>query len=309
MSRLAGRVAVVTGAGRGLGRSHALALAAEGCAVVVNDLGSDLAGTGQDASPAHEVVAQIQDLGGRAVVSFHDVADWQQAADLVGTAVDAFGRLDVLVNNAGILRDRTLANLTEDEWSSVLRVQLTGHAAPTRHAMAHWRAAAKRGEEVAASVVMTGSVAGFAGNVGQASYSSAKAALLGLSAVVSLEGARLGVRSNVVSPGARTRLSVSAVADLEAVAPPADGAFDPHDPAHVSPLVVWLALRDCPADRQVFHLHGDRLVVAAMPTIAHEERLAGGWDVAALEERLPGLLQVPTSLATWLGVEDDGPLV
>ena len=163
---LAGRVAIVTGAGRGLGRAHALALAAEGASVVVNDLGGDLQGRGTDLTPAQEVVREIVAGGGKAAVSGHDVADWKDAASLIDTAVKNFGDLHVLVNNAGILRDRTLANMSEEEWDAVLRVHLKGHAATTRHAMAYWRDCSKAGDAVAGSIVHTTSLAGIVGNFG-----------------------------------------------------------------------------------------------------------------------------------------------
>jgi NAD(P)-dependent dehydrogenase (short-subunit alcohol dehydrogenase family) len=287
MGRLEGRVAIVTGAGRGLGRAHALHLAAEGAAVVVNDVGRSLSGEGDDEQPANEVVREIEDQGGRAAADFHDVADWEQAEALVETAVTAFGRLDVLVNNAGILRDRTLANLAEDEWDAVLRVHLKGHAAPTRHAMAHWRARAKDGEEVRASVVHTTSVAGFCGSFGQANYSAAKAAVLGLSKVVALEGAAYGVRSNAVSPSARTRFTMSMKGSEERLRPPDDASqFDFYDPGNVSPLIAWLAEADCPANGQAFHCAGNRIFVVAIPSIAHLIETDGRWTPEKLDDEL-----------------------
>ena len=285
MGRLDGRVAIVTGAGRGLGRAHALALAAAGAALVVNDKGAALDGSGAAADPAEEVVAEIRAAGGRAVASGHDVADWQQARAMIDLAVSSFGDLHVLVNNAGILRDRTLANLAEEEWDAVLRVHLKGHAAPTRHAMGYWRDRAKSGHAVAASVVHTSSVAGFTGNFGQAAYSSAKLAVLALSRTVALEGAKIGVRSNAVSPSARTRFT-EGMGGL----PPPTGDFDPRDPANVSPLVAWLAEATCPANAQVFQVYGNRLFVFTMPAIAHELVAPGRWTAAALDAALAGKL-------------------
>jgi NAD(P)-dependent dehydrogenase (short-subunit alcohol dehydrogenase family) len=288
MGRLEGRVAIVTGAGRGLGRAHALHLAAEGAAVVVNDVGRSLSGDGSDEQPAHEVVEQIEQNGGRALANFDDVADWEQAQALVEAAVTAFGGLDVLVNNAGILRDRTLANLSEDEWDAVLRVHLKGHAAPTRHAMAHWRSRAKRGEEVRASVIHTTSVAGFCGSFGQANYSAAKAAVLGLSKVVALEGEAYGVRSNAVSPSARTRFTMSMKGSEERLRPPEDAShFDFYAPENVSPLIAWLAEADCPANGQAFHCAGNRIFVVAIPAIAHLVETDGRWTAEKLDEELP----------------------
>jgi len=294
MSRLDGRVAIVTGAGRGLGRAHALLMAAQGAAVVVNDLGGDVDGGGApDATPAQQVVAEIEAAGGKAVISGHDVADWDQAAALVALAVETFGDVHVLVNNAGILRDRTLANLGEDEWDAVLRVHLRGHAAMTRHAMAWWRAQAKDGADVRASIVNTTSVAGFTGNFGQAAYAAAKLGIVALSRVAALEGERYGVRSNAVSPSARTRLEDSIT--------PTDADFDPFDPAHVSPLVAWLAERDCPATAQVFQAYGDRVNIVAMPTVVH--RLANGgtrWTPEALDTALARNLLDPPGIADFV---------
>jgi NAD(P)-dependent dehydrogenase (short-subunit alcohol dehydrogenase family) len=289
MSRLAGRVAIVTGAGRGLGRAHALLLAAEGAAVVVNDLGGDLSGEGADPTPAQQVVAEITDAGGQATVSGHDVSDWEQAAAVIELARATFGDLHVVVNNAGILRDRTLANLAEDEWDAVLRVHLKGHAAMTRHAMAYWRERSKAGTEVRASLVHTTSVAGFTGNFGQAAYASAKLAIVALSRVAALEGERYGVRSNAVSPSARTRLEDSLA--------PSEEAFDRFDPGNVSPLVAWLADADCPATAQVFQVYGDRLLVVSMPSPVH--RLENGgerWTPAAIGAALEGKLLHPPAI-------------
>src|SRR5690606_19095514 len=182
----------------------AMALAAQGAAVVVNDLGGDLQGNGRDATPAQETVAEIRANGGRAIVSGHDVADWRDAEEMVALAIDHFGGLDILVNNAGILRDRLFANMSEEEWDAVIRVHLKGHAAPSRHAMAYWRNDGKAGRQVAASIVHTTSLAGLVGNFGQANYAAAKLAVVGLSRTLAIEGTKYGVRSNAVSPSART---------------------------------------------------------------------------------------------------------
>lgn len=298
MGRLDGRVAIVTGAGRGLGREHALALAAEGAEVVVNDLGADVNGGGADITPAQETVDRIRALGACAVVSRHDVSDWEQARELVELAVATYGRLDVLVNNAGIVRDRSLQNLSEQEWDDVVRVHLKGHAAPTRHAVAHWRERAKAGEAFDASVVMTSSLAGFAGNFGQSNYSSAKLAVLALSQVVALEAGRFGVRSNAVSPGARTRITLGVPGEVER--DDGDG-FDEYDPGHVSPLIVWLAAADCPATAQVLHLNGDRLLVSSMPPLLHELRKGRRWTLEDFDAELPPLLVEPVPIDRWLG--------
>ena len=298
MQRLAGRVAIVTGAGRGLGRSHALALAAEGAAIVVNDRGGDVHGDGSDPTPADEVVELIRAAGGAAVASTHDVSNWDDAGALIDLALTAFGDVHVLVNNAGVVRDRTLANMSEAEWDAVIGVHLKGSAATTRHAVAHWRAEAKAGRQADRSVVMTSSAAGLAGNFGQANYSAAKLAVVALARVVSLENRSYGVRANAVSPGARTRiaLSVPGAEDDLRIEP---GAFDPYAPERVSPLIVWLAQATCPADSQVFHLIGERLVVAAMPAIVHDLHADGGWTVERLDDELPSRLVEPSSVAPW----------
>lgn len=303
MNRLEGRVAIVTGAGRGLGRAHALLLSSLGAAVVVNDLGSDLHGEGADVSPGATVVREIEELGGRAVLSAHDVSDWEQARELIGLAVTTFGDLHALVNNAGILRDRTLANMTESEWDGVIRVHLKGHAATTCHATAYWRSQAKAGRDVRASIVHTTSIAAFGGNFGQANYTAAKSAIIGLSRVAALEGERYGVRSNAVSPSARTRLGVEGPGAEEAFGPPADvGTFDRFDPANVSPLVAWLVESDCPANAQVFHIDGNRVCVFQMPAVVHELHTSGRWTPEALDAQLLPRLVRPPVVADFLDV-------
>jgi NAD(P)-dependent dehydrogenase (short-subunit alcohol dehydrogenase family) len=298
--RLEGRVAIVTGAGRGLGRAHALALAGEGAAVVVNDLGGDVRGEGADVTPAAEVVREIERAGGRAVVSGDDVSDWAQAKRMVDTAIEAFGRLDVLVNNAGILRDRTLANMSEQEWDAVVRVHLRGHAAPTSHALAYWKNEAKRGRPVRASVVHTSSIAGYVGNFGQAHYSAAKLGIVALSRVAAIEASQYGVRSNVVSPGARTRLAATVAGWDQLLAPPADpNEFDRYAPENVSPLIVWLASADCPANSQVYHIAGNRLMVLSMPPIVHDLTIDGRWTLEALDQELPARLVEPLPISVF----------
>jgi NAD(P)-dependent dehydrogenase (short-subunit alcohol dehydrogenase family) len=310
MPTLENRVAIVTGAGRGLGRAHALRLAAEGAAVVVNDIGGAIDGEGSDVSPAEQVVAEIEAQGGRAVASFHDVADWDGARGLIATAVEAFGSLHVLVNNAGILRDQTLANLEEDNWDGVVRVLLKGHAAPTSHAMAYWRGQAKADKEVRASVVHTTSVAGFCGNFGQAAYSAAKGGVIALSRVTALEGAAYGVRSNAVSPSARTRFTLTMPGAEERLALPEDEAeFDFYTPENVSPLVAWLAKADCPANAQVFHAGGNRIFVVAVPVIEHVLEHDGRWTSAALDAQLAPRLSEPLTIEAFLRRDHVGDLV
>ncbi|MCX5201873.1 SDR family oxidoreductase [Streptomyces sp. NBC_00237] len=233
-----GRVVVVTGAGRGLGRAHALAFAAEGAKVVVNDLGVSADGAGASQSPAEEVVAEIRAAGGEAVAHGGDIATSEGAASLIATAVDVFGGVDTLVNNAGFLRDRMLVNLDEDDWDAVMRVHLKGHFLPLKHAAQWWRAEAKAGRQRAARVVNTSSGAGLLGSVGQGNYSAAKAGIVGLTLVASAEMGRYGVQVNALAPAARTRMTEATFA--ETMAAPGEGTFDGMAPENVSPLVVWL---------------------------------------------------------------------
>ncbi|MCX5344200.1 SDR family oxidoreductase [Streptomyces atratus] len=233
-----GRVVIVTGAGRGLGRAHALAFAAEGAKVVVNDLGVGPDGDGGSAGPARQVVDEIVAAGGEAVAHGGDIATTEGAASLVTAALETFGRLDTLVNNAGFLRDRMLVNLDEDDWDAVMRVHLKGHFLPLKHAAAHWRAEAKAGRAPVARVVNTSSGAGLLGSVGQGNYSAAKAGIVGLTLVAAAEMGRYGVQVNAIAPAARTRMTEQTFA--ETMAAPGEGEFDAMAPENVSPLVVWL---------------------------------------------------------------------
>lgn len=232
------RVVIVTGAGRGLGRCHALALAAEGAKVVVNDIGVESDGTGQSLGPAQEVVDQIRLAGGDAIVNHDDVADWAGAERLVQAAVDAFGGLDVLVNNAGIVRDRMFVSSHEDEWDAVMRVHLRGHFCVSRHASARWRQDSKAGKKVDARIINTSSGAGLFGSIGQSSYSAAKAGVANLTLVQAAELGRYGITANAIAPAARTRMTEDAFPEM--MKKPVDG-FDAMAPENVSPLVVWLA--------------------------------------------------------------------
>lgn len=254
------RVVIVTGAGRGIGRAHALAFARAGARVVVGDAGVTLDGGGASTAPAQQVVDEIRAAGGEAAASNDDVADWDGAARLVRTAVESFGRLDVLVNNAGFLRDRMLVNLGEDEWDAVIRVHLKGHVAPLRHAAAYWRGEAKAGREVHARVINTSSGAGLLGSVGQANYSAAKSGIVGLTLVAAAELARYGVTVNAIAPAARTRMTQRTFADE--MARPAEG-FDAMAPENVSPLVVWLGSeRSGHVTGRVFEVEGGRVSLA-----------------------------------------------
>jgi NAD(P)-dependent dehydrogenase (short-subunit alcohol dehydrogenase family) len=237
MTSLEGKVAIVTGAGRGIGREHALALADAGARIVVNDLGGSAAGEGHDATPAQTVADEIKDRGGEAVANYDNVADFQGAENLVKQAIGELGRLDILVNNAGIIRDRMLVNLTEEEWDSVINVHMKGHFAPTRHAAAYWRGQSKAGEQVNGRVINTSSPSGVFGNVGQTNYGAAKAGIAAFTIISALELGRYGVTVNCLAPNARTRLTEQTFGDI----PVPEGGFDAMDPANISPVVVALA--------------------------------------------------------------------
>jgi NAD(P)-dependent dehydrogenase (short-subunit alcohol dehydrogenase family) len=288
MPNLHGKVAIVTGAGRGIGREHALALARAGASVVVNDIGASLAGEGADEAPAHDVVREIEALGGAAVANGENVADFAGAKRLVDAALDSFGRLDILVNNAGILRDRMLVNMEEHEWDAVIEVHLKGHFAPTRHAAAHWRERSKAGDDVRGRVISTSSPSGVFGNVGQANYGAAKAGIVGFTLIAAQELQRYGVTVNAVAPNARTRMTEAAFGEI----PPPDGGFDPAAAANNSPIVVALCADEAQeVTGQVFFVYGGVVNMlhgwGAGELFASEER----WDpdelLRALQERLP----------------------
>lgn len=256
----AGRTVIITGAGRGIGRAHALAFAAQGANVVVNDIGTALDGAATDETPAEQVVAQIRAAGGQAVANGDDVADWAGAQRLIEQAVDTFGGLDVLVNNAGFVRDRMLANLSEAEWDSVIRVHLKGHFATMRHAIAYWRAESKAGRPVDARVINTSSGAGLQGSVGQSNYGAAKAGIAGLTLTAAAEFARYGVTVNAIAPSARTRMTETVFADM--MAKPEEG-FDVMAPENISPLVVWLgSAESAGVTGRMFEVEGGKIAVA-----------------------------------------------
>lgn len=284
MGFLDGRVAIITGAARGLGRAHALLFAAEGARVVVND-------RPDSAGPAGEVVDEIKALGGEAVASTEDVSDWAEGERLVQTAVETFGDLHVLVNNAGIVRDRSICNMTEEEWDSVVNIDLKGHFVPLHHAAVYWRERFKAGREVQACVINTSSTSGLIGNPGQSNYGSAKAGIGALTVIAASELGRYGVRVNAIAPAARTRLTESAPGLGDMIAPPEDPArFDEWDPANASPLVAWLSGVDCPVTGCVFYCFGGTIAPMAgwsqRPGISRTER----WTIEDIGRELPAII-------------------
>lgn len=288
-----GRIVIVTGAGRGLGRAHALEFARQGARVVVNDLGVALDGTDDAApGPADDVVHEIRAMGGEAVANDDDIADWDGGGRLVQTALDTFGGLDVVVNNAGFVRDRMFANMAEDEWDAVVRVHLKGHFVASRHAAAYWRDRSKAGDPVDGRIVNTSSGAGLLGSIGQAAYSAAKAGIAALTIVQAAELGRYGVTANAIAPSARTRMTEGVFSEMMAEV---ESGFDAMDPANVSPLVVWLGSNESSdVTGRVFELEGAMVSVADGwhhgPRREKEDR----WDPAELGPVVRGLLaEVP----------------
>jgi NAD(P)-dependent dehydrogenase (short-subunit alcohol dehydrogenase family) len=285
MGALEGRVAIITGAGRGLGREHALLFASEGAKVVVNDLGGDQQGGGADATPAQQTVDDIRAMGGEAVVNGENVADWEGARRLVEQAVDTFGDLHVLVNNAGILRDRVVVNMTEDEWDSVVRVHLKGHFAPAHFAANYWREQTKSGRDINAAIVNTTSTSGLFSNPGQANYDAAKSGIATLTQVMAKELVRYGVRANAIAPGARTRLTLSTPGLGDAIGEPTDGSFDQWSPANVSPFVAFLSTADCTITGETFVVRGGHVQRVQTWTLAEAIDQGDRWTVAELARR------------------------
>lgn len=291
MGALDGRVAIITGAGRGIGREHALLFAAEGAKVVVNDLGGAMDGTGDDRTPAQQVVDEIAGMGGQAVANADNVADWEGGQRLIQVALETFGDLHVLVNNAGILRDRVLVNMSEQEWDAVIAVHLKGHFVPTRHAAAYWREQSKAGKTVRASVINTSSTSGLMSNPGQSNYGAAKSAIATFTEITAKELTRYGVRVNAIAPAARTRLTESTPGLGEIVkAPDEPGKFDIWDPANVSPLVAWLATENCPATGKVFFVQGGRVALFQPWTMTDEIDKHDRWSVAELDVEMKRLV-------------------
>jgi NAD(P)-dependent dehydrogenase (short-subunit alcohol dehydrogenase family) len=255
-----GRVVVVTGAGRGIGRGHSIEFARQGAKVVVNDLGANPDGTGSSDGPAGEVVDQIRAMGGEAVANGDDVSDWDGSARLIQTAIDTWGHVDTLVCNAGILRDRMLVSMTEAEWDAVMRVHLKGTFCPTHHAAAHWRERVKAGETISGRIVTTSSAAGLYGNIGQTNYAAAKAGIAAFTKVAAAELGRYGVTANTIAPIARSRLTENLFPDSMKV--PTQG-FDTMDAENIAPLVVWLGSNESgDVTGRVFEISGGTLSVA-----------------------------------------------
>jgi NAD(P)-dependent dehydrogenase (short-subunit alcohol dehydrogenase family) len=298
MPNLDGKVAIVTGAGRGIGREHALGLARAGAKVVVNDLGAALSGEGHDDTPAQQVVQEIEALGGEAVANDANVADFAQAESMVQQALERFGRLDILVNNAGILRDRMLVNMSEQEWDAVINVHLKGHFAPTRHAAAHWRELSKAGEDVRGRVINTSSPSGVFGNIGQANYGAAKAGIAAFTVIAAQELHRYGVTVNCLAPNARTRMTEETF-DMKA---PDPDAWDPLDPANMTPVVVALCADEAQKiTGQVFHVWGGAVNALEGWTAGELFDSDGRWDaddlLAQILDRFPDGASPPGMVA------------
>jgi len=286
-----GRVVIVTGAGRGIGREHALAYAAEGAKVVVNDLGGDMDGSGSSITPAQEVAEEVRALGRRAIVNGDDVSDEAGAEKLINSAIEEFGRLDVLVNNAGILRDRMLTNMSFAEWDDVIRVHLRGTFAPSHFAAAYWRDRAKAGEENDARLICTSSSSGIYGNTGQTNYGAAKAGIAAFTIIAAMELERYDVTVNAIAPGAATRMTIP-LREARGVKSTATAeGFDPSTPDNIAPLVVWLGSPESRGvNGRVFNVHGGRISVAEGWSPGPEASVDRRWDPAELGEIIPKLV-------------------
>jgi NAD(P)-dependent dehydrogenase (short-subunit alcohol dehydrogenase family) len=288
MGSLDGRVAVITGAGRGLGREHALLFAREGARVVVNDLGTSDSGEGSDRSAADEAVELIRAEGGEAIANTDDVSTWDGAERLIGAAIDAYGELDILVNNAGILRDRAVVTMSEVDWDHVIAVHLKGHFAPTRFAAAYWRAQHKAGLGRPRNIVNTSSTSGLFANPGQSNYGAAKSGIATFSQIVAKELAKYDVRTNCIAPAARTRLTLAAPG-LEDLMRPAAGAFDEWHPANISPVVAYLASQTCTFNGETFYVHGGTVTRMQAWVSGPSVHRDDAWTVEALAEAVAAL--------------------
>ena len=293
MTELDGRVAIITGAGRGIGRAHALLFAAEGAKVVVNDLGGSTDGAGADTSPAQQVVDEIIATGGSAIANFDDVADWDGARSMVEQAINTFGDLHVLVNNAGILRDRMLVNMSAEEWDAVIRVHLRGHFCPTRWASAYWREQSKSGREGKRSVINTSSASGLFGNSGQSNYGAAKIGIATFSMIADAELGRYGVRVNAIAPAAATRLTSGL--GPGATEDQAEG-WSPTGPENIAPFVAYLATEDCPIHGRIFLVAGGSVRLFQPFSIIDAIEKEGLWSVGELKAEAARFADVPFNL-------------
>ncbi|MEI7991094.1 MAG: SDR family oxidoreductase [Actinomycetota bacterium] len=289
MGALDGRVAIITGAGRGIGREHALLFAAEGAKVVVNDVGGANDGTGADSTPAQQVCNEVIAMGGEAVANYDSVSDWEGAQRMVNQAVETFGDLDILVNNAGILRDRVLVNMTETEWDAVVDVHMKGHFAPTRWAAAYWREQVKAGVNKPRHLVHTSSTSGLFSNPGQTNYGAAKSGIATFSQICAKELSRYNVKSNCIAPGARTRLTLATpgLADILAAK---EGQFDKWDPANISPLVAYLASEECVFSGETFFVQGGEVRRVQTWTMVEAVEQDDRWTVADLAKAITALV-------------------
>jgi NAD(P)-dependent dehydrogenase (short-subunit alcohol dehydrogenase family) len=295
MGMLDGKVAIVTGAGRGIGREEALLLASEGAKVIVNDVGANREGTGADVHPAQQTVEDIKAAGGEADLNPDDVSSWTGAENLVKQAVDTWGQLDILVNNAGILRDKMSFNMDESDWDDVIRVHLKGHFAPSHFAAIHWRNRSKGGESVSGRIINTASEAGLFGNAGQANYGAAKAGIAAFTVIAAAELSRYGVRVNAIAPAARTRMTEATPGLGDIVKAPTDpGKFDIWDPANISPLVAYLSTETCPLNGKVLFVQGGQVRLFQPWTMTETLEKSDRWTVAELAEQLPGVIGVGT---------------
>ncbi|MGH2829317.1 MAG: SDR family oxidoreductase [Actinomycetota bacterium] len=298
MGVLDGKVAIVTGAGRGIGQAEAVLLAREGASVVVNDLGGEWDGTGTDTRPAQLVADEIVAAGGTASPNYDNIADWAGAASLVQQAIDGFGRLDIVVNNAGILRDAMLFNMDEAQWDAVLDVHLKGHAAVSHHACAHWRSRAKAGEATWGRIINTSSESGLFGMKGQSNYAAAKAGIAALTQVLAREMRKYNVTANAIAPRARTRLITQTFGDAVMAAPQEEGAFDPFSPDNVAPLVAYLASEKAAhISGQVFVVYGGAVTLMQPWTQGATIDRGARWSIDELDAEFGKLFDgIPSAL-------------